>query len=514
MSQILHIFRKDVRHLWIEILASLVILATYIWKTIHNWSVIDSNPDVPVVLQNTISALVPLSWCFLIVRAVQNESLMGDRQFWITRPYEWPKLMAAKAFFAEMFVGFPLFVTGVILLAAGGFSPIRYISGLLWIQLFLIMAVILPTAAVGAIASTIVQAVLWVLAIALYAAGTAYLSSVIPGSDMPLATDFAGTSSAVLCVGLSIAVLLIQYARRQIRKSLVLMLGAAVIVPLVVVATPYERLADRGFPPVKSGDVPPAQLAMLVEVPGVDAGMAPPFQGKDVDVDFPLQVSGVAPGYIVVEKGKRAAIEAPDGRRWASHWESEGGQIWPGQPRSSVIVSIPRKFFEGVHATPVNVQVSLALSLYRETDSRKIVAQAGEFQVPGVGRCWIDVQRTWDNSVITCHSPLQTPSLTARMETPDSTCPPSDNVAQDPALTKYSWEGNDETSPDFQINPIQDLTMSLQSWADESRKKASPGICPGTPLTISVPELTQNARVEVGLSGIHLQDYVPRFTRF
>jgi len=36
---------------------------------------------------------------------VHAESLVGDRQFWITRPYEWKKLLTAKALSAPAELG-------------------------------------------------------------------------------------------------------------------------------------------------------------------------------------------------------------------------------------------------------------------------------------------------------------------------------------------------------------------------------------------------------------------------
>jgi len=515
VRQVLHIFRKDVRHLRIEILICVVVLVAYLWKTIYGWSVSGALSDVPVVFSNAISALVPISWCFLIVRVIQGEALVGDRQFWITRPYEWQKLLAAKALFAGVFISFPLFVTGLVLLAAAGFPPVHYLIGLLWIQLILVVVVILPTAAVSAIASNFVKTLLWVLAIALYVAGIAFVSSIIPSSEVPVASDFAGNASAVMLIGLSAVVLLLQYSRRQIRISRLLIAGVGVVVPILIVTTPYARLVDRAYPSVATGQVPPARLDMLVAIPTSKRGIEPRIRTKEVELNFPLDASGVAPGYVAVEQGTLTKIQASDGRHWTSHWQSAFGEIWPGQPRTSVTVSVPSAFFESVRGTPVDIHISFALSLYHDANPRKITAQPGEFSVSGVGICWIDLQNSWDNSAVSCHSPLITPSLMARMESRDSTCPSADEVATLPDVTKYSWDGSDDDSPaDFAINPVQYFTMSLQSLPDENGRKPSSGICPGTPLTIGTPVPVQHARVEAELDGVPLNDYAFRFSRF
>lgn len=45
-----------------------------------------------------IPALI-LFWVFLTLRVVHGETLVGDRQWWVTKPYEWWKLLLAKELF-------------------------------------------------------------------------------------------------------------------------------------------------------------------------------------------------------------------------------------------------------------------------------------------------------------------------------------------------------------------------------------------------------------------------------
>ena len=97
MNQIITIFKKDARHLWPEILVSLVLTAALVRIYPYTWAPRDY---ISIPLQQVAVALlflVPMSWWILITRLIQSESLVGDRQFWLTRPYEWKKLLAAKA---------------------------------------------------------------------------------------------------------------------------------------------------------------------------------------------------------------------------------------------------------------------------------------------------------------------------------------------------------------------------------------------------------------------------------
>ena len=95
-------------------------------------------------LAGLTTVLLPMAWAFLIVRAVQAEALVGDRQFWVTRPYEWKKLLAAKMLFVVLTINAPLLIADVLLLARAGFNPAHYIAGLLWMQLLISLALILP----------------------------------------------------------------------------------------------------------------------------------------------------------------------------------------------------------------------------------------------------------------------------------------------------------------------------------------------------------------------------------
>ena len=98
MSQTLHIFRKDIRHHWPEILVSLLLLAAFVWHERAEWSGNFPSFSLLQILFSFVDTLLPLSWCLMIVRLVHEESLVGDRQFWVTRPYEWPQSCSFSSF--------------------------------------------------------------------------------------------------------------------------------------------------------------------------------------------------------------------------------------------------------------------------------------------------------------------------------------------------------------------------------------------------------------------------------
>ena len=100
MQQILHIFKKDVRRHWPEILISLTLLGLYakIMTRPTDYDPMMTPNYIPwaEISADTLAPLMIIFWIFLTIRVVQSERLVGDTQWWITKPYEWWKLLAAK----------------------------------------------------------------------------------------------------------------------------------------------------------------------------------------------------------------------------------------------------------------------------------------------------------------------------------------------------------------------------------------------------------------------------------
>ena len=118
MTQPIHILRKDVRHLWPEIAVSICLLIALAWIVPHTWPTDAPNPlaeqnNLPwlfPVLGAFVRFLIPVVWVVVVSRLVHDEPLVGDRQFWITRPYTWYNLLASKLLFIVLFLYVPLLV--------------------------------------------------------------------------------------------------------------------------------------------------------------------------------------------------------------------------------------------------------------------------------------------------------------------------------------------------------------------------------------------------------------------
>src|ERR1035441_4802379 len=165
MRQVLNIFRKDTRQFWPEIAVSVVIAIAFVlvypsqWKVSHDQSADLRALDFVAILM----LLLIMSWWLLIARVILAESLVGDRQFWLTRPYEWKSLLAAKAIFLAVWIGVPYLLTQSYLLAEAGFHPLSYIPGLLYELLCVFLIFVVPVFCVAAVTSNFTRLVLTLL---------------------------------------------------------------------------------------------------------------------------------------------------------------------------------------------------------------------------------------------------------------------------------------------------------------------------------------------------------------
>ena len=125
MRTTLHIFKKDVRRLWYEILVVLALTALFAWldpQTPPGLSASSSQNGL-MFFGAILRMLLPMAWWYLIARVIHQEAIPGDRQYWVTRPIAWRHLLGAKLLFILAFINLPVAVSDCVILAAAGFNP-------------------------------------------------------------------------------------------------------------------------------------------------------------------------------------------------------------------------------------------------------------------------------------------------------------------------------------------------------------------------------------------------------
>jgi hypothetical protein len=107
-----------------------------------------------------LRTLQVLACVVLITLLIQQERLVGHRQYWLTRPFGWKELLGAKALFLITMVNVPIVIYHCAQLTVAGINTMYWFSELCWRQELFTAFLILPSAAVAAVASNLGQAIL------------------------------------------------------------------------------------------------------------------------------------------------------------------------------------------------------------------------------------------------------------------------------------------------------------------------------------------------------------------
>jgi hypothetical protein len=480
MKQVLHIFMKDVRRFRWEIAASIVLVCVFAWEEVRSWTTPEQFGNRIVGLERGLpTILLLLSWWLIVTRVIQDEVLVGDRQFWITRPYDWRKLLAAKILFLAAFVNLPLLMADVYLLVRDGYDPAGYLFGLFWMQLMIAGFLLLPIGAIASITPGLAQMGLASLIVTGYLAGVAAVNAYLPSSSFSFDSD---DLQPVLFLAVCVAAILLQYARRKTPLSRWLMAAAGGIVAVWVAVTPYGTLVIRHYPGLKMGEKAPVSLELLLpEPPNPDNGetFSP---SDDVAVNFPLKVSGAAADSIVKVDGTMLAVQPRNGPGRNHGWENSAQVLYPDTRRVVLTFTLPRSYFERIKNRPATVRISLIMTEFHQSNARNFLVPFGRFQIPRVGRCSANAEFL---AQLKCQSPLKGPSsllVTAALSA--STCPASKRDAPTaPGEMAHSWQLNSDSGPAaFGFSPIQSFEPY---FPPDNFSTSFRGICPGTSLTLS-----------------------------
>ena len=504
MNQVLHIFRKDVRRHWLEILVSLLLLFGFAWKMPMIWL---EEPNYEAQFSRWLFALLGLSvcfsWWFLIVRVVQGESLVGDRQFWLTRPYQRRWLMAAKALFIIAFVNVPVLIFDVALLARAGFSPWHHLPGLLQGQLLLTAFLIVPVATMSVITESPVQFLLILFGIVAYITGLTWLVGKIASSSA--GGDIPGTVVITVAAATCLALLVLQYFRRDTLVSRWILVGGLCVSALVVTAAPYGRLVEHAYPDLAAGSL--VSAGVKIERNGSPGHGDSPVMGKTLNLYVPIDASGLVQGSLVVVDAARLTIYAPGRLAWNSGWVSSGRILWPGPSQFTQAFEVSSKFYSLVAGSAVEMQIDLAVSEYREGTPKQITVPAGSFKVTDDGICAAGIGSYWATATLQCKSAMNEPAFAAHLDPKSTTCTLPDTTWPSVQLRRNDGNPSADFGGGAGLFPVHPFDINFGAATNPSGDKAVSIVCPGTNFTIATPAPFSRYRIETEIQAVHLVSY-------
>jgi hypothetical protein len=236
-------------------------------------------------LPGAITALLIVSWWVLITRVIHAESLVGERQFWVTRPYRWPSLLAAKCLFVLAFVYVPFTAEQCVLLLEAGFHPSRVVPGIMFNLAMATGIIVFPLMLLASLTSSFAKMLLAVFLVVIFVAATASLSSVLPSSSSP---DFGMRTMFVLYVSTVMAIIVWQYATRRTGASRWLVCGLAVMMALLTLFGPDDYPVEKIYPAHAANHPSVVELGFRTGNDSESAAAINPDDEREVELSLPV----------------------------------------------------------------------------------------------------------------------------------------------------------------------------------------------------------------------------------
>lgn len=281
------ILRKDLRHLWVYVAVLWALLFAAVWG--KEESGLDTQS---IGLQMIPVAAVFACWVF-ITALVHEERLVGDRQYWLTRPLGSWRVLTAKIAALLLLVCAPLFVFEAVVFAANGLSPVQFICDLVWKTALFTAYLVFPATAVACVTRKLAHAIIALLVLSV----SAGLASMLLWDWIPVL--FAG---AVLLAGSAAAVRL-QYQRRQVSVAWALFATVVGVALFGAYFFPDGAAAaiQNSFSPRRLTD---SELAITF-----DPGRKCPLDmrrrvGSAASLEIPVRVNGLPNGSRLLASGE------------------------------------------------------------------------------------------------------------------------------------------------------------------------------------------------------------------
>lgn len=518
MNQILHIFKKDAEHNWPEILISLALLGLSTRQELHPWqhgsALYSVRPTFSDLAGRYVTPITIIFWVFLIVRVVQEESLVGDRQWWVTKPYEWWKLLAAKLLFIFIFVSVPLFHVQLLLLYQFGFPILPSLATLVVSQLAFYFVLFLPAVFLASLTKSFGQLLLTVGCILAAAAGIAWLASKTSSGDAKSPPAFVESFQTILMWGSFLVILGWQFARRRRLVSAAALLVVVGVNSLIDVVAPNAKTVEKKYTRVDVQTLP-AKIAIVL--PSGSAGWR--ISGRTIDpassvnLSVPISVAGVASRTMVMVDVVRVSTNSADDRKWNRGWEYQQAELWPEDQSKLLSYELSRKQYEKIKTQLVNLHIELGLSEYQEADPRILPISPGKFLDDALGTCRVT---SGPYSSIECLKPFQAPGFMATFDPQKSPCTLDERsgfIQED--VVSHAWGyTNHDTFPTPHYSPLADYSMWFKtvSLTDRDSKPQQTNktliFCAGSEIRLAHPELKRQVRIELDVPNVRLQDLV------
>jgi hypothetical protein len=481
MKQTLHILAKDARRSWSLVAVVVAMNAILAWLT-PLWVPSYGNGTVNVnYTVDLLQVFLPVAWWCTIAHVIHGERLVGDRQFWITRPYSWKSLVAAKVLFCVVFLILPFLVSDCVILSATGFSPWGLIPALLWKQCKTAGVFMLPPFLLAALTRRLRQFLLVCFALLISFFVLIQLEPLHPSQTVVTALANPSRPASFvsewgfpfLYVGGGLALLLWQYARRQtaiVRAIAIAIYACCVLLPAwpsKPIPPSTAQAQPSEFPDVSVFFAPSRGALRQAELSGTP---------DQIQVDIPIELSGRSRELLACELASiRLAPERGD--TWASSW-NWFTNIATRQGGDWMEFHLNPKAFQELNRGPVDLQAVLGVTVYERQTSATLRTRGEWTKVPGLGM--VAVEGEPFSNYLWFRIPVQYPTQKFRwtIRVPDSaelyhgqwmgSYPPDSNIHISPVVSYAAVETNN-----WRVR----LPQQFEGEFIVDRSESSAGIC-------------------------------------
>lgn len=464
MRQALHIFQKDVRYLWGEICLLMALAVIFARRPGTQWA----------------EALLAIGAAYMITRLIHAEPIPGDHQFWITRPYRWKSLLAAKVLFILAFVNLPIFLAQLYILIHGSFPLASSWSGLLWSQALAILTVWLPVVALAALTSGIVPFIFSAFVL-IMAALLFQQSTIVHLSDAawPVGVEWVRSAIAVIAVAaVTLSVLYMQYRNRRTLFSRIFALGA-----IALAATAYLYLPVSWAMTLQSrlsGRLSEPSSLQLSAVSSAEKHFPMPGPNQ-IPANLSLVATGIPDGLDLQFDAASVAFQARDGRTWkanvgGANRKSRG----PGAAAFDVPFLIAASFFNEEREQPVTLRASIYLTLFGNQRTKIIPLQSEPLDVMDGLQCYLDKRFAFN--YFTCRSAFRWPARLVYVQQGRAVSSLGQLISYSPFPSGINFDDSIETRS----------TSEVSAYSPQ--------------VTVTVEEPLAHFRRDLEMANVHLED--------
>jgi hypothetical protein len=442
---------------------------------------------------------------------VHAESLVGEDQFWLTRPYEWKKLFGSKLLFLLIWLYLPFFAAQVLLLAESGFHPFAYLPGLLFNLLLATGILVMPLFAIAAVTANFARMTLTVLGALIVLLGVAFAATLVihPSASIPSSDRISIPLVLCLC-GVAIT---LQYAARRVWLARGLLLTAPALIAAILFGMSQSENSqiNRYYPRRVSALALPFEVQLTPDpIRKVTGDLMQDANQRFIEI--PLRVAGVADGLAIEIDDVRATFIAPNGFSWTSPWEAVYDQRYLPDSEGTVLsVGIDRAAYERLQSTPLEVHLSFALTRLRAGRVTNAVLSTSDVEVPGFGNCSAPHDLGFRNfsASLFCRSALHQPQLAhVSVVWSDEPCSGTRPAAEHMAFAD-GWTG--DISPDPAEFGITSVWTPYIYFTNRMAHNGMPDAgsvrwhtCPGSPLTVTQYHLVDRTQTEIEIPNFQL----------